>query len=206
MSCFCQAFITTRVHACCSLNRGNEHELNKIRKPDNYELLGQECAVSWCNGTWRYNNAMKINIKREREETIEKKQETRGRTGDRIWRSVDRLLDSRARGIKTVEKRGRKRVGWLCVKGGLGDTNVRETQRKMITRKGMQIFRWCLCNVENDTRGERGQGEFKRRYPVAFSLLRMRCDVSSELAVLFSFFLFFFLRFRWQRRRTFCVR
>lgn len=192
MSCFCQAFITTRVHACCSLNRGNEHELNKIRKPDNYELLGQECAVSWCNGTWRYNNAMKINIKREREETIEKKRESRGRTGDRIWRSVDRLLDSRARGIKTVEKRGRKRVGWLCVKGGLGDTNVRETQRKMITRKGMQIFRWCLCNVENDTRGERGQGEFKRRYPVAFSLLRMRCDVSSELAVLFSFFLFFF--------------
>lgn len=45
--------------------------------------------------------------------------------------------------------------------------------------------------MENDTRGERGQGEFKRRYPVAFSLLRMRCDVSNELAVLFSFFSFF---------------
>lgn len=84
---------------------------------------------------------MKINIKREREETIEKKRETRGHIEGRIGRSVDRLLNSRARRIKTAEKRGRKRVGWLCVKGGLGDTNVRETQRKMITRKGMQIFR-----------------------------------------------------------------
>lgn len=80
-------------------------------------------------------------IKLEIEETIEKKRDTWGRTRGRMGRSVDRLLDSRARGIKTVEKRGRKRVGWLCVKGGLGDTNVRETQRKMITRKGMQIFR-----------------------------------------------------------------
>lgn len=42
--------------------------------------------------------------------------------------------------------------------------------------------------MENDTRGERRQGEFKRRYPVAFSLLRRIERTRSSLLPFFFLF------------------